>query len=177
MSIIESMATLRTIGSHSASGLSQQARAMLAGEPFADRLQIIARIEPLRDRADILAQRLAVAQEGRAGEDVDLRARIVDVVFAGHLVAGEGQELSERVAEHRAAAVAHMHRAGRVGGDEFHVHRHARALPAAGRSRPIDDGRPQDLCRTLGFSLRLMKPGPGDLDLRPRADLRPDRRR
>ena len=36
----------------------------------------------------VFAQRLAVAQKGRAREHVDLRAGIVDVVFARHVIAG-----------------------------------------------------------------------------------------
>ena len=82
---------------------------------FADRLEIVAGVEALRDRADRLAQRLAVAEEGGAGEHVDLRAGVVDVVFARHRPAGEADEIRQRVAEYGAPSVADVHRAGRVG--------------------------------------------------------------
>ena len=134
---------------------------MLPGEPLADGLQVVARIEPLRDRADLLAQRLPVAQVGRAGEHVDLRAGIVDVVLAGHLVAGEVEQPGKRIAEHRAAAMAHMHRAGRVGRDVFHVDGRARALPApaeAARCRRRRRAGPR--AGPAASSRMLMKPGP-----------------
>jgi hypothetical protein len=94
---------------------------MLLGESAPDGLQIIARIEPGRDLADLLAQRLAVAQIGGTGQRIDLCAGIVDVVLAGHGVAGELQQVGERIAEHGAAPMADMHRPGRVGGDVFDV--------------------------------------------------------
>ena len=60
----------------------QQLVAMLSGQRLPDRLQIIAGIKPFRNLADVLAERLAVAQERRAREHVDLGAGIVDVIFA-----------------------------------------------------------------------------------------------
>ena len=119
-----SMARLRArAAAIRASGLPFSARAVFGGERLADRLEIVAGIKPFRDRADVFAERLAVAQEGRAREHVDLRAGIVDVVFARDLVAGEGEQVGERVAEHRAAAMADMHRPGRVGRDIFDIDR------------------------------------------------------
>ena len=103
------------MGSHSALGHCEQSLAVVGGELRADRLQIVARIEPFGDLADLLAERLAVAQEGRAREDIDLSAGIVDVVFARHGKAREGEQIGERIAEHRAAGMADMHGAGRVG--------------------------------------------------------------
>ena len=104
---------------------------MLGGERRADRLQIIARIKPFGNGADVFAERLAVAQERRAREHIDLRAGIVDVVFARDLEAGESQQIGERIAEHRAAAMADMHRPGRIGRDIFDIDRLARADVAA----------------------------------------------
>ena len=72
--------------------LAHQPRAKFAREIFADRLQIIAGIEALGDRADVLAERLAVAQEGGAREHVDLAAGVVDVIFARRLAAGEDEQ-------------------------------------------------------------------------------------
>ena len=134
---------------------------MFLGQPLADGLQVVARIEALRDRADLLAQGLPVAQVGRAGENIDLRAGIVDVVLAGDRVAGKIEQPGKRIAEHRAAAMAHMHRAGRDW---------PRHIPRSReRPRPARSGRYPLLstttarrtsCRTAGASRMLMKPGP-----------------
>ena len=161
LAIIMSIALARTIGSQSSSGIWLSLRPYSASKRLADRLQIVAGIEALRDRTDVLAQRLAVAQIGGAGEHVDLGAGIVDVVLAGHRVAGEGQQVRERIAEHGAAAMADMHRPGRVGRDVFDVDllglaeialaewSGRRAIAARSASR-----------HTFASSVRLMKPGP-----------------
>ena len=161
MSIIMATALSRTIGSHSASVLLFSASPVLGGERFADRLQIIAGIKPIRNRADVFAERLAVAQEGRAREHIDLRAGVVDVVLARDVEAGEVEQVGQRVAEHRAAAMADMHRPGRIGGDVFDIdllrladaaaRRNARLAPARRRSASV---------QAAGLSVRLMKPGP-----------------
>ena len=96
---------LRTILERLAKGLGNQR---------ADRLEIVARIKPFRNDADVFAQGFAITQIGRARERIDLGAGIVDVIFARDLVAGESQEIGQRIAEYRAAAVADMHRPGRV---------------------------------------------------------------
>ena len=100
--------------------------------------QIVARIEPFRDRADRLAQRLAVTQVDRAGEHIDLPAGIVDVIFADHLVPGPFEQAGQCIADHRAAAVAHVHRPGRIGRDIFDVDR---AASACGRTAIVTGQR------------------------------------
>ena len=105
--------------------------AELRRERRADRDQIVAGIKAVGDGADRLAQRLAVAQVGGAGERVDLRARVVDIVLPHHPMARELQQAGERVADHCAAAMTHVHRPGRVGGDIFDVDRRARARVGA----------------------------------------------
>ena len=102
-------------------GHAEQPGAVFVEKRLRDRLEIVARIEPRRDLADVLAERLAVAQHHRAAEHVDLRTGVVDVIFLRHLVAGEGEKVGERVAHHRAAAMADMHGAGRIGRHVFHV--------------------------------------------------------
>src|SRR5206468_9757948 len=67
-------------------------------------------IEPLRNLADVFAERFEVAQECRAREHIDLRAGVVDVIFARDVVAGKVKQTAQRVAEHRTAAMADMHR-------------------------------------------------------------------
>ncbi|MPM98877.1 hypothetical protein SDC9_146067 [bioreactor metagenome] len=69
-----------------------------------------------------------VAQPGRQAEDVHLPAGVIDVVLAGDVPAGEGQQARQRGAVGGAAAVADVQRAGRVGRDELDLH----LLPAAG---------------------------------------------
>ena len=113
----------------------------------------------------VLAERLAVAQVGRAREHVDLRAGIVDVVFARDLVAGEVEQVGERIAEHRAAAMADMHRAGRVGRDVFDIDR-----LAAGGAAAVTRRRPRSRCaarrpRPRGLQRQVDEARPGDLDL------------
>ena len=76
------------MGSHSLFRHRQQLLAMLVDKRLADRLEIVAGIEPFGDLADVLAERLAVAQIGRAGERIDLGAGIVDIIFAGDGEAG-----------------------------------------------------------------------------------------
>ncbi len=152
--IIMAMALVRTSGSHLASSMAFQRVAELGLQRLADRLEIIARIEALGDVTDVLAERLAVAQERGTRQHIDLGAGIVDVVLARHPEAGEGQQIGQRVAEHRAAAVADMHRAGRVGRDVFDVDRLAGADGAlavirAGRGsrRPAPRATPTDRAR------------------------------
>ena len=94
---------------------------MLGRERLPDRHEIVAGIEPFRNFADVFAERLAVAQECRAREHVDLRAGVVDVIFARDVVAGKSQQAAQRIAEHRAAAMADMHRPGRIGRDVFDI--------------------------------------------------------
>ena len=165
--IIASMAATaasRTSGSQRSSGKLSSERPCSAASACADGLQVVAGIEARRDLADVLAQRLAVAQIGRAGERVDLRAGVVDVVFARHLVAGELQQVGERIAEHGAAAVADVHRAGRVGRDVLDVDPLAAAeIGAAVVGALLQDGR-DDAVPEARRKLRLRKPGPGHLD-------------
>ena len=137
--------------------------AELAGERLADRNQIVARIETVGDLADRFAKRLAVAQVRGAGEDVDLAAGVVDIIFAGHPVARIFEQARQRVADHRAPAMAHMHRPGRIGGDIFDIDHpalaHVRAaigvargehvaqllLPDRAVEADVDEARPGDL--------------------------------
>ena len=131
------MALARTTGSHSRFRHVHQLVAVLFGERLPDRLEIIARIKPFRNGADIFAERLAVTQERRARQHVDLRAGVVDVVFARDVKAGKGQQGRQRIAEHRAAAMADMHRPGRIGRDVFDIDLLARADRRCGHSRAL----------------------------------------
>ena len=102
-------------------GLAGVPVAEFRGERGAYRDEIVARIEAFGDLADLLAERLAVAHVQRAGENVDLRACVVDVIFLGDPKARGLEQPGERVADDRPAAMAHVHRARRVGRDIFDV--------------------------------------------------------
>ncbi len=110
-------------------------------------------------------KRLAVAQERRAGEHVDLGAGVVDVIFAGDVEAGEGEQIGQRVAEHGAAAMAHMHRAGRIGGHILDVH----GVPLADGAPPIRitllQHHAQHAWPECTGECQVDEAGPGDLDL------------
>ncbi len=109
----------------------------------------------------LLAERLAVAQEGRAGERIDLGAGIVDIIFAGDGEAGEGEQIGERIAEHRAAAMC-RHASARLDWPR-HI---PRSPPRPCRSRSGRRRRPAPApcaarsARTASAKVRLMKPGP-----------------
>ena len=85
--------------------------AELAGELCADRLQIVARVEALGDLADVFAKRFAVAEVDRARERIDLRAGVIDIIFLGDAEARGLEQPREAVADHGAAAMAHVQRA------------------------------------------------------------------
>ena len=63
-----------------------------------------------------------IAQPDAGGQDVHLPAGIVHIVFPVNPVADRLQQIGDGGAEGRAATVADVQRAGRVGGDEFHLH-------------------------------------------------------
>ena len=162
--MIMSMAKRRTGASHSALGQVAPFVAVARRQRLADLLQIVAGIEALGDRLDGLAQRLAVAQIGRAREGIDLGAGVVDVILARDLEAGLGQQRGQRIADDGAAGMADMQRPGRIGRDILDIDRAARPdlrgavvrarRPARRRCAParscrpdlqIDEARPGDL--------------------------------
>ncbi len=113
-------------------------------------LQVFAGIEPLRLNARRLQRhravqqaafrlrfdRLAIAVIDRAGQRIDLGAGIVDVILTVHRKASLGEQCRERVADDGAAAMADMHRPGRVGRDKLDID------PLAAADRRIAIGRP-----------------------------------
>ena len=89
-----------------------------SARPFRD----VAALVGIGRKRHRLAERSEVAQPGGHRQDVHLPPGIIDVVLAAHLVAGEGQQAGQAGAVGRAAAVADMQRAGRIGGNELHLH-------------------------------------------------------
>ncbi len=128
-------------------------------------LYVLPGIEPLWNRPDVFAERLAVAQEYRAREHVDLASTIVDVVLAGDPKSRKREKVGERIAKHCAAAMADMNGAGRVGGDIFDIDRGAPSHVAAAIIRSLED-RAQSVdpgCRLEG---EIDESRTGDLHLR-----------
>ena len=99
----------------------------------------------------------------RAGKRIDLGASVIDIIFARHGEAGEGEQIRKRIAEHGAAGMADMHGPSRVGRDIFHVDRFAladrtlpigvallkhhaeHARPEGAREGEVDEAPPRDL--------------------------------
>ena len=88
---------------------------------------------------------LKVTQINRAGQNIDLRATIVDIVLARHLIAGEIQHRGQSIAKYRTAGVAHMQWTGGVGRDIFNIHLDARANCGAPITRGICQNCPQNI--------------------------------
>ena len=152
--------------------------AIFGREQRADRLQIIARVEAFGNLADVLAERLAVAEVHRAGERIDLRAGVVDIIFLGDAEARRFEQAREAVADHRAAAMAHVQRPGRVGRDIFDIDP---LVAADGREAVFvalaEDGA-ELVAPGVGRQPEVDEAGPGDLDRRhrrKRLELRLDR--
>ena len=112
----------------------------------------------------LFAERLAVAQERRTREHVDLRAGVVDVIFARDLVPCELQQAAQRVAEHRAAAMADMHRPGRIGRDVFDVDLGAAADRAFAVGHIFAQHGAQLVGPDLGLEGEIDEAGTCDLD-------------
>ena len=153
----------------------------LGGECLPDRDQIVTGVIALRDRDDA-AERLEVAQMDRPRERIDLPASIVDVIFARHVESGVGEQRRQRIADHRPAAMPHVHRPGRVGRDIFDVdrlarpHRRAAIVGAVGEDRAefglpdarieadVEEARPGDLgARDVGDADEILRDADRDL--------------
>ena len=148
-----------------------------------DRLRQVDHVAPHvapRREVGLASEVLPVARHERLAEDAHLRPGVVDVVLALDVVAGGLQHAGQHVAQHRAAAVADLQRAGGVGRDELHLQRlpgaqidrapgvrrgqhrvDLRALPV-GRQPQVDEAGRRDLDRGD------QRPGPQRLRDRPR---------
>ena len=133
----------------------------------------------LRDLGDVVAavavlgRRLAQRpRQQRAGEAVDLRAVVVEVVLAAHGGAGRLEHPREAVADRRPAHAADVQRARRVGGDELEVERDAGerlVLPVLGA---LLDDRARQLAGGGRVEPDVEEAGTGDLDRRDALGLR-----
>ena len=102
-------------------GLFEQAVAVLLYQIMRQRFNVVALI-PGSVKLDgvLAADLLDIAALNRMRELVYLIACIVDVELTGNVVAGPVQNRGQAVAQNAAARVAHVHRAGRVGGNELY---------------------------------------------------------
>ena len=137
---------------------------MLLGEAPAEFGHVRAGVAVFGQRG-LAAERLQVAGEQGAPEQLRLRAGVVDVVLALHVVAGGVEHGGQRVAEHRASPVADLQRPGRVGGDEFDLHLRAAALVSASPVRTGRGGLGQPLPLPLRREPDVEEAGPCRLDL------------
>ena len=114
-------AEARHIGVALRLGLVQIALAVLGVERLRKLLDVVAVVAVLGELDGVLAlDELEVAGLDALGELFDLVAEVVDIELTPHVRAGPVEHARERVAEHAAAGVAHVHGAGGVGGDELH---------------------------------------------------------
>ena len=99
--------------------------------------QDVLRAITIRGKGHALARELEVSQVHADREDVDLPAGIVDVVLAIDGVPGGLEQVAERRTIGGAAAMADVHGAGGVGGDELDHDLPARADPAVAIRRAL----------------------------------------
>ncbi len=151
----------RQPGEHLGRGTAQRLAAARA-QRRRDRAQVIPAIA-VRRELETLAAELEIAQPHRRSQDLHLAAGVVHVVLAVHAPAVGLQQVRDRRAERRVAAVADVQRPGRVGRDELddggpaapavaapvgrarRVHARDLALPGGGRQEEVDESRPRDL--------------------------------
>ena len=122
--------------------------------------EVVAGIGPIW-KCHILPMRLQIPQIDRARQNIDLRAAIIDVIFPRHLMARIGQKGGQRVPKHRAARVADMQGAGRIGRDIFHIHflpqTHGRFAKIFARAQR----RLHHTCPDGAIQPQVQKPRPG----------------
>ena len=125
----------------------EEAPAELVGQRRADLLHVLARVGLGREDHGP-AERLLVAEVDRAGQGLHLGAVVVDVVLAGHVVAGPAEQALHPVAGDGVAAVADVHGAGGVGRDVLDddllpLPDRGPAVAGAGRHRPLQRPQPE----------------------------------
>ena len=152
------LAALRGIGVHIAI-------AVFIGKFLRAFADVVAVIAVLRERDGVLALKdLKIARLQRHAEFFDLVARVVDVKFTPDVVSGCVQHRRQTVAQRAAARVAHVHRAGGVGGDKFHHHLFAAAEIAAAIGIAEAADVAQDLRIKCPAQEEIQEAGPGDLE-------------
>ena len=95
---------------------------MTPGQFLTDFHEVGALVAVLRQRHVRPAECLRVPREYGAVEQLHLVARVVHVVLAGDVESGSCERTREPAAEHSAAGVAYVHRAGGVHAHELDLH-------------------------------------------------------
>ena len=127
---------------------------------------IIAMIAVLRELHSVLAtDQLLIPGIQTPGKLIDLVAGVVDVELPPHVGTGLLEYGGQRVAQHAATGVAHVHGAGGVGGDELHHHPLALSFAAGAVLRPLLLHLGEDLAVPLGPQNKVQKTGAGDVYL------------
>ena len=160
------VAALRFIGGQAVGDVQRaeaQPVAFLGAQAARDFRDVLALVAVVR-KAHVHAAEFVVTQPHAHRQDVHLPASVIDVVLALHLVPGRFQQVGDRRAVGRAAAVADMERAVRIGRHELHRHRVARPwrLPAILRAL-LEHAAHR--CQAAGLrNLEIDKARAGDLD-------------
>ena len=98
----------------------QQAVTMLVIIGLGQFLDVLALIAILREGDGILAiDKLEVTDLDGTGKLVNLVSGVIDIELSGHIRAAGGEDGGQRIAQHAAPGVAHVHGSGGVGGDEL----------------------------------------------------------
>ena len=105
------------------------------------------------------------ARLGGNGQVIDLHAGVVVVELALHIPAVGGHDAGDAITDHPGATVAHMQRAGGVGGDIFHAHGFATAAGVAAKRCASGVDVAHLLLPRGGGQVEIDEAGAGDLDL------------
>ena len=144
-------------------GHREKRLAVFRGQRLPNRLEIIAGVKPFGNLADVFTQGLAIAEERRTREHVDLGAGIVDVIFSDNIEACELKQAGQCIAKDRAAAVADMHRPGRISRDVFDIDLLARPDRALTVSVALAQHRPQRVCPGRYFQSEIDETWTGNI--------------
>ena len=157
----EAVQRLAHVGDHQLDATAGESVDVHVGGPFDLARQVRDVVAAVAVLGHLLAAR---PRQDRLAQLAHLAAVVVDVELARDLMAVEGQQAGQRVAVRRVARVPHVHRAGRVGGDELDVDAlaHGRAPAAEGLAR-VEDGT-QRVAEPLVAQPQVQKARAGDLD-------------
>ena len=108
-------------------------------------------------------QLLIPCVDGR-GKLFDLIARVVDIELPADLPSGKAQHRGQRIAQHAAPGIAQVHRAGRVGGHEFHIDRPSLSVVDMSVVHALLTDRVQDRPIPAVGQTEIDKAGPGNRD-------------
>ena len=145
--------------------LIQIALAVLVIEGFGQLLDVLAVVAVLGEGNLVLAQdELLVAGVDGGGELLDLVAGVVDVKLTPDVIARAVEHARQRVAQHAAAGVAHVHGARGVGGDKLHHQALAVPLVHAAVVRALSGDSAQHVGVPGGGEAEIDKAGAGHLD-------------